>query len=479
MVCAIVSCQAHGAPPPARGGHGPLATELVAGQAAGAGSRARVDNGLPFVSERAAPPDLSIGASDHVARGELPVLRRVPLPGEPGEAGGERVRRRDPLVRAERTTVARHDLLDRRFPCMAEGAAPPRATIGPDSDVVRGEISVLGGVPPRGGAWHLGGQRVGHRDGVAGAERTADGSRPAARHALLPFVVGPLRALPPDVAARAHRHVARREHPVLHGVPLPREVRAERRKRSVGRDAAARAERAPVRRSTAPAGRPFMPARASPPEDPAGPRGHVLGQELSVPGRVPLVGRRGRDDREVVRFRRPLPGAEGATFPVALIHDPRLPRVVGARRALPPDGAVGRRHHVARPEVAVLGRVPSPRGRGLKRGQGIGDGYPAVHAEGADQACPRPVVDGPLPLVVRPRGAPPPELPVRAGSDALGREGAVLLRIELCDELGEVCEGSHREPSIRLGRPRGERRKLSPITIGSIRWSASAASSHP
>jgi hypothetical protein len=69
---------------------------------------------------------------------------------------------------------------------------------------------------------------------------------------------------PPDPPARAHGHVAGREVAVPGGVPRTRAGRGEHCQGALGRDAAARAEGAPVAPCSVVRGRrPFVPARAS------------------------------------------------------------------------------------------------------------------------------------------------------------------------------------------------------------------------
>jgi len=113
---ALVPGEAHWAPFAARGGHGALVTELVAGHAAAAVAGARVDAGLPFVPEHAAPPGPSVGAGGHVVRAEL----RAPR--------GQRGLGRDASARAERAPPA-------RIPFYSRAPRPPRGRAEQAGDV--------------------------------------------------------------------------------------------------------------------------------------------------------------------------------------------------------------------------------------------------------------------------------------------------------------------------------------------------------
>lgn len=108
---------------------------------------------------------------------------------------------------------------------MALRAAPPDLAIAGWGDLFRGEAAVFNGVPFPGEVRVLTGEVVvTSNDDLAGTHRTA-AAVDTAGDAGLPGVA--FGALPPDTAACAWHHIARREGAVFDGMPLLRKMWVE------------------------------------------------------------------------------------------------------------------------------------------------------------------------------------------------------------------------------------------------------------
>lgn len=194
------------------------------GAAAALGAGAAVDDGFPGVALAALPPHALTAAGGDVLRGEGTVFRGVPFFGDFGVGGGEVVEAGQHFAaRAIGTAIAalgaagHHGLI-----VVALWAAPPNLAITGWGDLFRGEAGVFNGVPFPGEVRVLTGEVVvTSDDDLAGTHRTAAAIDTAGDAGLPGMAFG---ALPPDTAACARHHVARREGTVFGGMPLLRKM---------------------------------------------------------------------------------------------------------------------------------------------------------------------------------------------------------------------------------------------------------------
>ncbi len=387
-------------------------------------------------------------AQRHVVGREGVVQGRVPLLRHGGGERCQRGLRCGPVagaVRAPRAVL--HPVLRRGEPVVAERAPPPELARALRGQVLGADVAVGGRVPLGHEVRRDDGEVARRRRAVPGAERAAVAGAGPGFDGRAPLVVGALGALPPGGQVRAGDHVARLEIAVPGRVPLPGDRGRDLGERVGDRHRLARAEGAPGAVRAGGDGRDphvIRPRGAPPPDLAIGVGRHVLGPEGAIGGRVPLGDQVRRDDGEVARRGHPLPGAERAPAPGrGPVVDGHAPLVVGPLGALPPHPLVRADDHVPRPEIPVPGRVPLPGDGGRALRQCVGDRHGLVGAERAPGAARRPVGDDRGPHVIRPRGAPPPELLVRSVGDALRREGAVLAGVELGDEVRILGEGRH------------------------------------
>ena len=250
-------------------------------------------------------------------------------------------------------------------------------------------------------------------------------------HGRLPNVVHALRALPPDVARRPGRNVARGECAVLGEMALPREVGAEPGEHSAGGYTVAGAERAPEPLADAryDLRAPGVPVLAPPPSVRVRPGEDVLRRAGAVLRRMPL----GREARRAGHRASSSPtGAsprrKGSHVPQSCASGPALAMsVVGPGRALPPDRERGFPVSVARPERAVVQGVPLRRQQGVADREALGGrswGSPPAESGPADAtgaAALHSVDNRALVVVGDARRAPPPDAPVGARGRRLAR----------------------------------------------------------
>ena len=182
------------------------------------------DGSLPHVALGALPPDLPPAAGHHVPGGEAPVLLRVPLLGQVGEAGSQVVEPGADLpAGAVGAAGPFRPGLDDGAPLVALGALPPHPAVAAAQDLVRGEVPVSGGVPLGGQVGVLGSQVVEPRPGaLAGAVGAAALPAGAGVHRRLPPVA--VVTLPPDFPPAAVGDGGRGQRGVARPVPLGQQV---------------------------------------------------------------------------------------------------------------------------------------------------------------------------------------------------------------------------------------------------------------
>jgi len=119
--------------------------------ATGAFGGSAPDRRLPFVPQFAAPPHLSLAARGYLIRSKIAVLRRMPLGGNVGEAGGEIVVPGEhcPPGMNRATAAPRGAVVDRHFPLVPLLAAPPHLFHAAHRHLIRPKITVLSRMPLR------------------------------------------------------------------------------------------------------------------------------------------------------------------------------------------------------------------------------------------------------------------------------------------------------------------------------------------
>jgi hypothetical protein len=355
--------------------------------------------------------------------------------------------RRDslPTAMTERTTRAEAgSTCNGRLPRVAGDADPPHFLRRAGVDVAGRERLVLSWVPGSCDGGKSGGEAVGDREAVSGAERAVHHRLRPLGDGALPLVVRATRALPPDALARVRRHVFGRERAIARGVPARSLLRKQIAKRSPGSESFARAERTAM--SLVPLddlGPPNVApvARAAPPDAPTGVGGSVFGRELSVSALVPLPGQPWIDGREAVGFRDRATDAERA---VARADHPRdhggLPAVIGGPRAGPPDHAVRFGGYVSRGERGVARVVPELGRLGRERRERVRDRHAVAGAERT--AVLASVIGTRLPAMIATTATSPPQQERGSVPHLGGHDGRVPLRVELRDEARVVGDGS-------------------------------------
>ena len=106
------------------------------------------DGRLPFVPAVTAPPDLPVGARRHRPGGQGGVFDGVPLPCQMGVGGRQIVvPRLNRSIGADRTAAAGRPGFDDGLPFMPLLADPPNSPVAAGRHLLRGQGSVLGGMP--------------------------------------------------------------------------------------------------------------------------------------------------------------------------------------------------------------------------------------------------------------------------------------------------------------------------------------------
>lgn len=107
------------------------------------------DNGLPFVTLAAPPPDFFVASRPHVPRGKTVVFAGMPLGGQVGAEGGQVIFTGDhDLPGADGAAGPQQGTgLDLRLPLVASLASPPDLFVAARGDQIWGKTAVFGRMP--------------------------------------------------------------------------------------------------------------------------------------------------------------------------------------------------------------------------------------------------------------------------------------------------------------------------------------------
>ena len=274
-------------------------------------------------------------------------------------------------------------------------------------------------------------------------------------HERFPFVIGSVRATPPDLSVRAGSDLPRCQRRVLRRMPeVDGRGDASCKRGCSGHNlhGAHRASAARAR-SRADGRRPDVAdLRAAPPNPFVRASDDAIGCQRRVARWMPLSRNLRVLRGERVGLRHPLPGAEWAAAVLARASatpDRRLPDMIGATRTAPPGPLLGAGGHVPGGQPSVLRRVPLC-------DEVWARGSESVRRTNPPPATVRAVAPGAGPMVRRvgplvPGRAAPPDATDRAVRHVARFERGIERRVELGDEAWIGAEGAHARAQAYTG----------------------------
>jgi hypothetical protein len=330
---------------------------------------------------------------------------------------------------------------------MTDGAPPPVTPAHRAQNIARSHLPIPHWVPLTRDYREPRRQAIRHGELPVRAVGTPSAVARLGLHERFPFVIGSVRAAPPDLSVRVGSDLPRRQRRVLRGVPEAHGRGDARCKRGCsGHDlhGAHRASAAGTR-SCADGRCPDMAdLRAAPPNLSVRAGDDATGCQRTVARGMPLS----RDLRvlrgERVGLRHTLRGAERAAAVLArasAIPDWRPPDVIGPTGTDPPRSSIGAGRHVPRAQPSVLRRMPFGDEVRPHGSESIRRGDPPPAAIRAVTTGAGPMVGRVGPLV--PGRAAPPDAPDRAIRHVARFERGVQARVELGDEAWIRAEGAH------------------------------------